>query len=88
VNAVVINFRWLFRFVRMYSIRASVAIRLGPLEIAVLTSPTTPSAQDFERVASAGPKGALALCGTAVAIVVGIWLAFYFFAFLPRGLLQ
>jgi hypothetical protein len=54
----------------------------------VLTSPTTPSAQDFERVASAGPKGALALCGTAVAIVVGLWLAFYFFAFLPRGLLQ
>jgi hypothetical protein len=58
------------------------------LEIAVLTSPTTPSSQDFERVARAGPTGALALCGTAVAIVVGIWLAFYFFAFLPRGLLQ
>jgi hypothetical protein len=58
------------------------------LEIAVLTSPTTPSSEDFERVARVGPKGALALCGTAVAIVLGIWLAFYFFAFLPRGLLQ
>jgi hypothetical protein len=54
----------------------------------VLNSPTTYSAQEFERAASLAPIGAVALCGTAVAIVVALWLAFYFFAFLPRGLLQ
>jgi hypothetical protein len=54
----------------------------------VLSSATTSSSHDFERAASAGPTGALALCGIAVALVVGMWLAFYFLAFLPRGLLQ
>jgi len=41
-----------------------------------------------ERVAqivAQGPRGAVAVGVTAVAIVVGIWFAFYFFAFLPRG---
>jgi hypothetical protein len=58
------------------------------VEIAVLSSPSPPSPEDFERIARAGPKGALALCAIAVAIVFGIWIAFYFLAFLPRGLLQ
>ena len=31
------------------------------------------------------PKGSAVIAGTAVAIVVTIWFAFYFFAFLPRG---
>ena len=31
------------------------------------------------------PKGSTAVAGTAVAIVSVIWLAFYLFAFLPRG---
>ena len=31
------------------------------------------------------PKGSVIVAGTAVAIVVAIWFAFYFFAFLPRG---
>ena len=31
------------------------------------------------------PKGSTAVAGTAVAIVIAIWFAFYFFAFLPRG---
>lgn len=44
--------------------------------------------QDFERAASAGPKGAIALCAISVALVMGIWFAFYFLAFLPRGMLQ
>jgi hypothetical protein len=54
----------------------------------LLESPTDASLQDYERVASAGPTGAVALCSIAVAIVVGIWLLFYFLAFLRRGLLQ
>ena len=32
-----------------------------------------------------GPTGAIALAGVAVAIVVAIWIAFYFFVFVPRG---
>ena len=31
------------------------------------------------------PKGSAVVAGTAVAIVVAIWFAFYFLAFLPRG---
>ena len=54
----------------------------------MLSSETASASQDFERAARAGPTGALALCGIAVALVVALWLAFYFLAFLPRGLLQ
>jgi hypothetical protein len=32
-----------------------------------------------------GPKGALAVAGASVAVVILIWVAFYLFAFLPRG---
>ena len=56
--------------------------------VLVLSPPTEPSSQEFERVAKEGPTGALALCAIAVAIVIGLWLAFYFLAFLPRGMLQ
>jgi hypothetical protein len=31
------------------------------------------------------PKGSAVVAGTAVAIVIAIWFAFYLFAFLPRG---
>lgn len=54
----------------------------------MLGNPSEPSDEDLERVASAGPGGALALCALAVAVVFAIWVAFYFLAFLPRGLLQ
>jgi len=32
------------------------------------------------------PKGALALAGTAVGLLVLAWLAIYVFVFLPRGM--
>jgi hypothetical protein len=32
-----------------------------------------------------GPKGALAVAAVSVAVVMAIWVAFYLFAFLPRG---
>lgn len=54
----------------------------------MLIPPSEPSSQEFEHAARSGPTGAVALCAIAVAIVVGIWLAFYFLAFLPRGMLQ
>lgn len=54
----------------------------------MLVSSTTPSAEELERLAAAGPTGAVALCSLAVAIVAAIWIAFYLFIFLPRGPLQ
>lgn len=50
-------------------------------------SETICSADDQEQVdaiVAAGPKGALALAGTAVGLVLLMWLAFYWFVFLPR----
>lgn len=54
----------------------------------MLVSSATPAREELERIASRGPTGALALCGIAVAVVAAIWFAFYFFAFLPRGILR
>ena len=31
------------------------------------------------------PKGSVVVAVSAVAIVIALWFAFYFFAFLPRG---
>lgn len=39
----------------------------------------------IDDIVSQGPKGAIALAGTAVAIVLAIWFAFYFLVFVPRG---
>lgn len=39
----------------------------------------------IERIVRSGPSGALAVAGTATAIVVALWFAFYFLVFLPRG---
>jgi hypothetical protein len=44
-----------------------------------------PAAEDFETIARRGPRGAIALCAIAVALVFAMWFGFYFFAFLPRG---
>lgn len=40
---------------------------------------------DLERVLKEVPRGALALCGIAVALLLICWLAIYFGVFLPRG---
>lgn len=50
---------------------------------------TTMSAEENQRRVDAivrrGPTGALALAGMAVALVLALWFAFYFFVFLPRN---
>jgi uncharacterized protein HemX len=38
-----------------------------------------------ERIVESGATGALALVAIATAIVIGTWLAFYLFVFLPRS---
>lgn len=35
-----------------------------------------------------GPGGAFAVAGIATAIVMALYFAFYFFAYLPRGVVQ
>jgi len=36
-------------------------------------------------IAAAGPRGAVAVAGLSVAVLMAIWIAFFFFVFLPRG---
>jgi len=43
------------------------------------------SAEDLARVVAGGPRGAVAVAGLAVAVLLLIWFAFYLFIFLPRG---
>ncbi|MGF6939526.1 hypothetical protein OKW41_008688 [Paraburkholderia sp. UCT70] len=51
-------------------------------------SAAPPTDDEVERVVAAGPHGAIALAGVATVIVMLIWFAFYFFAFLPRGIIH
>jgi hypothetical protein len=41
-----------------------------------------------EQIVREGPHGALMVVGIATAIVVAIWFAFYFFVFMPRGVIH
>ena len=36
-------------------------------------------------IAAKGPRGAVLVAGISVAALLAIWIAFYFFIFLPRG---
>lgn len=55
----------------------------------MLTEPDSPNAATdqsaVDDILGRGPVGAFALAGTTAAIVVLIWLAFYFFVYLPRA---
>lgn len=63
-----------------------------PLDTAPTERPLTDTvrADDPEDVRVAeivahGPRGAIVLAALSVGVVVGLWLAFYLFVFLPRG---
>ena len=47
-----------------------------------------PESERVEHIVSSGPHGAIAVAGVATAIVIGMWYAFYFLVFLPRGVIQ
>ena len=57
-----------------------------------MTEHETPHATDedtrVDDIIRSGPRGALAVAGIAVAIVIAMWFLFYFFAFLPRGVIH
>ena len=40
---------------------------------------------DVQKIVARGPRGALALAGLTVAILLALWFAFFVFVFLPRG---
>jgi len=40
-----------------------------------------------DEIVRTGPRGALMVAGVAVALVFLMWFLFYFFAFLPRGVI-
>ena len=40
---------------------------------------------EVQTIVAGGPRGAIALAGLSVAILLAIWLAFFVFVFLPRG---
>ena len=50
-----------------------------------LPSSNPPTHDNVDAVVRSGPKGAIAVAGIATLIVFAIWLAFYFFVFVPRG---
>lgn len=41
--------------------------------------------QALERIGDAGPRGAFAVAGLAVFVLLALWIAFFFFVFAPRG---
>lgn len=51
-------------------------------------SAAPPSDEDIKRVVAAGPHGAIAVAGIATLIVMAIWVGFYLFVFLPRGVVH
>jgi hypothetical protein len=51
-------------------------------------SASPPTDDEVERVVAAGPHGAIAVAAVATLVVMAIWFAFYFLAFLPRGVIH
>jgi hypothetical protein len=43
------------------------------------------NAGELSSIAGAGPRGAFAVAGLAVFILLALWLAFFLFVFAPRG---
>ena len=41
--------------------------------------------EEVQKIVAAGPRGAAALAGLAVAVLLAIWVCFFVFVFLPRG---
>jgi hypothetical protein len=54
---------------------------LHPLE-------TTDEDRRVDEIVSRGPSGAFAVAGVATAIVVALYVLFYFVVYLPRGAVQ
>ena len=51
------------------------------------TEPPDPGDVAVESAMQTGAHGAILVAGLAVAVVIGLWFAFYFLVFAPRGAL-
>lgn len=40
---------------------------------------------DIQKIVALGPRGALALAGLTIAVLLALWFAFFVLVFLPRG---
>ncbi len=49
------------------------------------SGPDTSPDDAVDTIVAGGARGAIVLASIATAIVIAIWLAFYYFVFLPRG---
>jgi len=58
------------------------------LSISREDGPVDESEREVDEIVRRGPGGAFAVAGIATAIVVAIYFAFYFFVYLPRGVVQ
>jgi hypothetical protein len=43
------------------------------------------TAEQLQPIVARGPRGALAVAGLAVTVLLAIWLLFFFVVFVPRG---
>ena len=43
------------------------------------------SEEELLKITASGPRGAVAVAGLSVALLLAIWFAFFIFVFLPRG---
>jgi hypothetical protein len=51
----------------------------------MLNSPSDNSEEDVDAIVARGPRGAIALAGLTIFLVVAIWFAFYLLVFMPRS---
>jgi hypothetical protein len=71
-----------------HAIRGQAAIQRRLLqEAALLADPDDDglTAETLERALRQTPRGALAVAGVAVGLLMAAWLCIYLFVFLPRG---
>ena len=48
-------------------------------------APSASQDKEMEVIARSGARGAVLVAGLATAVVIGLWIAFYLFVFVPRG---
>lgn len=59
-----------------------------PLTLQASHSVSSADEDAVNEIVSRGPAGTFAVAGIATAIVIALYFAFYFFAYLPRGIVQ
>jgi len=49
--------------------------------------PASPEGEDqsVDAIVRSGPRGALAVAGVAITVVIALWFGFYLLVFLPRS---